>query len=427
MESLYCRYCGARLDRNSRDCPQCGRHDDHPAHHPDAHHPDAQRPESIDPHMEAFRWRIHAATPRIWMTYVLMGLVCVGYVWQIFVTRSLLSFDVPGLIAAGANDGSRTLNGEWWRLLSCVFLHGSLIHFAMNMYCFYSLGPLVERLLGNWSMGVLFIVSGLCGSIASVNWNPNAVSIGASGAVFGVAGALLGYLLHQRRNIPSALFSELANGATTFVVLNIVLAASIKHVDQAAHIGGLVGGFIVGLIQASDSSPTAVAWRPLRNALAALVGVIAVATVTQFHRAPPRPMPNAVRISVKDEFLANRQQATEIEKVARSITSDVNPDADSESNSIRMERDVLKPWQNVRGKLEIIRGVSSELHSDLAGLADYYAKREASWRLFVEYLKTHDEKKLAQFDVANEAVNRESAEIFGPPDDEPSEDAPKEP
>jgi membrane associated rhomboid family serine protease len=421
LESLYCRFCGARLHHPGGKCDQCGRYTGDPAHDP------ARQPNLYDdPQMDAFRRRIFQATPKIWMTYVLMGLVGVGYVWQILITHEFLDFSSKGLVDAGSNFGPLTLNGEWWRLLSCIFLHGSLIHFAMNMYCFYSFGPLVERLVGNWGMGVLFVVSGLFGSIASVNWNPDVNSIGASGAVFGVAGGLLGYLLCQRRQLPTALFSELTNSTVTFVVLNIFLAAAIKHIDQAAHIGGLAGGFIIGLIQASDSSPASLAWRPVRNGLVVLLGVVAFVTVTKVHREPRFRLAQVQRgdvvrrdheaeqgqvvrartVDINGEISAILQEADRIEEAAHMITSGTESEETDESAPLRMKRDVLEPWQKVREQLDALRSKIKDVSPFMSRLADYYAQREASWIVFVDYFKTLDEKKLTEFETLKAEADR---------------------
>ncbi len=92
----------------------------------------------------------------------------------------------------GANFGPMTMNGQWWRLVTCMFLHFGIVHLAMNMWILWGLAQVVERLVGSTGFAIVYMASGIAGSIASLAWYPVAVSAGASGAVFGTAGALLG-------------------------------------------------------------------------------------------------------------------------------------------------------------------------------------------------------------------------------------------
>ncbi len=102
------------------------------------------------------------------------------------------------LIDWGADFGPRTLNGEWWRMVSCTFLHSGIIHLGMNMFVLWGLGRLTERFVGSMGFAVAYMISGVAGSIVSLAWNPQGISVGASGAVFGVAGTLLGFVVCHR-------------------------------------------------------------------------------------------------------------------------------------------------------------------------------------------------------------------------------------
>jgi rhomboid protease GluP len=122
---------------------------------------------------------------------------------------------VGSLIAWGANYGPDTItNGQWWRLLTSMFLHIGIVHLAFNMIVLLQIGPFVERLVGNVGFLIVYFVSGFAGNVTSLVWNPYTVSAGASGAIFGLYGLLLGFLLMSRRDsIPTDVLA--ARGGTT--------------------------------------------------------------------------------------------------------------------------------------------------------------------------------------------------------------------
>jgi len=106
------------------------------------------------------------------------------------------------LLIFGANFGPLTVNQQWWRLLSCTFVHIGIMHLLLNMWCLWNLGNLAERMFGNFAFVMLYLLSGLGGSIASLWWNPTIVSAGASSAVFGVAGSVIAFLHFGKVHLP---------------------------------------------------------------------------------------------------------------------------------------------------------------------------------------------------------------------------------
>jgi len=154
----------------------------------------------------------------------------------------------PGqaLVAWGANFGPLTVSGQWWRLLTCVFLHGGLLHIAFNMWCLWDLGRLAESVYGHWTFAVVYLICGLSASITSVWWNPVVLSVGASGAIFGIAGALIASFYLGEFSLPRAAISGMMRSVIAFVGYNLFFGAVIARTDNAAHIGGLVMGLILG-------------------------------------------------------------------------------------------------------------------------------------------------------------------------------------
>ena len=154
-------------------------------------------------------------------------------------------------VAWGAGFGPATKDGEWWRLASAMFLHFGLVHLVMNMVALVEAGRLVERLYGSGRFVVIYFASGLTGNLASlIVQGDQAIAGGASGAVFGVYGALLVCLWRERCQVDVTEFRWLFGGAALFTAVTIALGLFITGIDNAAHIGGLLSGALVGAVLA---------------------------------------------------------------------------------------------------------------------------------------------------------------------------------
>jgi rhomboid protease GluP len=150
------------------------------------------------------------------------------------------------LVQWGANFGPLTVSGQWWRLLTCVFVHGGLLHIAFNMWCLWDLGRLAESVYGHWTFALVYLITGVGSSLASVWWNPSVLSVGASGAIFGIAGALIASFYLGEFSLPRTAISGMLRSVVVFVGYNLFFGAVLAHIDNAAHIGGLVMGLIMG-------------------------------------------------------------------------------------------------------------------------------------------------------------------------------------
>ena len=176
-------------------------------------------------------------------------------------------------VRLGANVGMYTIAGQWWRLLTNIFIHGGLLHFAFNMWCLWSLGRLAESVYGPWTFAIVYLLCGISGSLASVIWNPMVSSVGASGAIFGIAGALISSFYLGEFSLPRSAISGMLRSVVAFVGYNLVFGAMIAHVDNAAHVGGLVMGLILGALIARVA-PAQDAF--LRRISVLLVGVLII-------------------------------------------------------------------------------------------------------------------------------------------------------
>jgi rhomboid protease GluP len=184
----------------------------------------------------------------IGLTQVIFGINAAVFLGMALAASTIMDFSPQQTIHWGANWGPLTLSGEWWRLLTCVFVHGGIIHIAFNMWCLWNLGALCESLYGPWTYAAIYLISGVGASLASVAWHPAAPSVGASGAIFGLAGALIAAFKLGEFSVPRSALSGTLRSLGVFVFYNLVLGAVIGTTDNAAHIGGLVTGLILGAL-----------------------------------------------------------------------------------------------------------------------------------------------------------------------------------
>jgi rhomboid protease GluP len=149
----------------------------------------------------------------------------------------------------GANFGPATQDGQWWRLFTAMFIHFGVVHLALNMWALWDVGRLVERLYGRWRFTLLYLCSGIAGNLVSLVVQGNqAVSGGASGAVFSLLGALLVFLWRERLQVDRSEFRWLFGGALVFSFAMLAMGFLVNGIDNAAHIGGFGAGLAVGLI-----------------------------------------------------------------------------------------------------------------------------------------------------------------------------------
>jgi rhomboid protease GluP len=196
--------------------------------------------------------------------------------------------DLAPYIRYGANNAALTTDGQWWRLLTSMFMHFGILHLALNMWALLQSGRLVERLQGRTLYAITYLASGLGGGFLSMAWHGSKIwSAGASGAIFGVYGALLGYMLREKQALPRTVFQPLLRSTLLFAGYNLVYGLSNPAIDNGAHIGGLVTGFAMGWLTAPPLDPesrSSLIGSRIRIAIAATVAliVLGVATAPRF-------------------------------------------------------------------------------------------------------------------------------------------------
>jgi rhomboid protease GluP len=184
----------------------------------------------------------------IGVTQIILGINVAVFLGMALSSSSVMDFPVRELVTWGANVGALTFSGEWWRLLTSVFVHGGLLHIAFNMWCLWNLGALCESLYGRWTYVAIYLICGVGASLASAACQPYTPSVGAAGAIFGLAGARLAAFKLGEFSAPRSALSGTLRSLGAFVVYNLIFGAIIPGIDNTAHIGGLVTGLIVGAL-----------------------------------------------------------------------------------------------------------------------------------------------------------------------------------
>ena len=172
------------------------------------------------------------------ITYLIMAICVIVFISMYIFGNG--SYDNLTLLNFGANLDTLTKSGEFYRLVTCAFIHIGIFHLLFNMYALYIIGPQVESFYGKARYIFIYLVSAITGSMLSIAFNHNVISAGASGAIFGLLGCLLYFGYHYRIYLGNVIKSQIL----PIIVLNLILGFMLTGIDNFAHIGGLVGGIL---------------------------------------------------------------------------------------------------------------------------------------------------------------------------------------
>jgi membrane associated rhomboid family serine protease/Flp pilus assembly protein TadD len=210
------------------------------------------------------------------LTQVFFGICVAVFIAMALAQGSLDDFSSGALVHWGGNAGWLTFGGDWWRLITCLFVHGGVIHIAFNMWCLWDLGRLCESLYGHWTFGAVYLISGLGASVASLAWHPNGLSVGASGAIFGLAGALIASYYLGEFSMPRSAVTGTLRSVVVFVGYSLIFGSMSGHTDNAAHVGGLVTGLGLGALIAKGAPDASQPFRRIALLLLVFMGVFGV-------------------------------------------------------------------------------------------------------------------------------------------------------
>lgn len=351
--------------------------------------------------------------PQVWLTWVLLAANVLAFVAMAVITRSPWTFSINDLLEWGGNFAPSVYSGEFWRPLTSMFLHGGLVHLAMNMFVLKVIGPFLERLFGVTTYLLLYLLAGLAGSVFGMLWHPEVVSVGASGAIFGLYGGLLGFLLARRNVIQPEVLRPLLQNGLYFLGMNLVLGFAIPNVDVAAHLLGAAAGFIGGLVASwVPSRNLSTSWL-MRNAVLALLCV----AVSAF---PLAYMPASVESHVR-YLAAFRRLSAEEEVLLGRYNALVQDNQDRGRSGPEfaqlLEHEVLQPWSEMHNQFPPLSELPSRLQASptVSGIYRYLAAMEESLTLNVQANRQGDEElgrraesKLREAEAIVDQINKAS-------------------
>lgn len=354
-----------------------------PSSPPDEPPPLAPSPGDVA--MARFGQALHALTPNAAIVYVVLALnvgvyaamVAQGVHWHEPKSEDLFSW--------GANFGPLTLGGEWWRLLSCTFVHAGILHLALNMFSLWAVGRVVVRLFGNVSFVAIYLASGVGGSIASIVWNPWSLSVGASGALFGVFGALAGYALRLRKDVPEAFLKGVVRDVAFVLVINLVYSFTAKGIDVAAHVGGLGVGFLAALLASMPPEPAARRARAVRAVIVVALAALGTAAAVLAMPSSARTTLSTLEAVDKEEQRALDAYNGAVRKVREGALADT-------AFADVIDKDVLPGWRAMKQRLEGVGegDLPERLRARTAALKRYVSMRDAAWAALAAALRNGD-------------------------------------
>lgn len=160
---------------------------------------------------------------------------------------SFISPSWTALLKWGGDYGPFTLGGEYWRLVTATFLHAGILHIGINMWCLHYLGTICERVFGRLQTIGIYLLTGIGGWLLSLAHDPKALSVGASGAIFGIAGALVAGVKFGELSLSYGQKKALISTVVSFLIFSFAFGGFSQGIDNMAHIGGFVSGLLLGL------------------------------------------------------------------------------------------------------------------------------------------------------------------------------------
>lgn len=343
-----------------------------------------------------FEERLLQRTPIAWLTTTLVVLNIAVFLVTLFAGANLFKPSGAAYAEWGSNFGPYTTSGEWWRLLTSMFLHFGIVHLLFNAWALAAIGPLIERLLGSARFALLYLVAGVAASLASISWQPLVNSAGASGAIFGLYGTLLAVLLRGRQFMPGAIIMPMRKFTLIFVSYALLLGFFAKGIDNAAHVGGLIAGFMLGLLLArpartTDSQPVDDASMFAMAAGASML-ILVIGLAAAQHRAGS--LQGDGRYVQTQRWLArmeHKAMTREDELWEMAKNNELNDDEFADA----MDASVLPIWREAERRLANIElEAGSRLASKLEYLRQLATMRRRAYELCVRGARLHDRKIL---------------------------------
>jgi rhomboid protease GluP len=335
-----------------------------------------------------FQDKVKELAPRVWVTPTLVAINILVFVAMALAGAGVFTPNPQVHIRWGSNFGPLTTDHQWWRLFTCMFLHFGIVHLALNMWALYDIGRAAERLYGSAHFLLLYLLAGLAGSISSLLWNPMVNSAGASGAIFGVFGGVLAYTMNSANGVPVTIVNQHRSSTLVFIVYSLFYGFSHTGIDNAAHIGGLLGGFAAGLLLARpfDAEHRQAVGARLPATLVVGMAVLALMTLPVKNVGASYKKDEQYRTDLKWFVDEEKRLVAVAQKWRDSVKASAQPPAQLADN---LERDVVEPWTQAHSRIAAHElDASSKLQEQRQLMLSYIASRRDGWHLVAEGVRT---------------------------------------
>lgn len=353
----------------------------------------------------------------LYITYAIIGINVLVFILMAIAGAGL--FEANGLVHIkwGSNYSPLTLSGDWWRLITNVFIHFGIIHIAMNMYCLYSVGIYLEPMLGKAKYITAYLCTGILASIVSLWWHKEGVnSAGASGAIFGMYGLFLALLTSDL--IPKKVRQALLQSIGIFVVYNLVYGVK-SGVDNAAHAGGLLSGFAFGYLYVisikKEKQNEKVQWLlPLIVLITAgtAVGYLSSNKETAEKRTVALNQVKDAGYKDTEKYNARLNEIVALEDTAIAPLSDTTITYFELKNKI--ETVCLPSWTEAEEKLKQMKGynVSQGMQVKVDKLQEYVKLRKQELEILIKMIDADSQNELMpEHNAIIDKINAISEEI----------------
>jgi membrane associated rhomboid family serine protease len=344
-----------------------------------------------------FNSKLRSISQRPIITPIVVALNIAVFLAMCVTGKSVGQFASQQLMAWGANFGPWTVHGQWWRLFTALFIHLNVAHVGLNMWALWNIGRLSERLFGRATLLFLYICTGLLASLTSIAWNPSVTSVGASGAIFGLFGTFLAFLLRRRREIPASVIRRHWISTTLFVLFNLVSGATQPGIDNAAHVGGLISGLVLGFLLARPLDRAIRASRSIAPSLSAVAF-----TAAAFALGVWQVNGIGSNLTIPEEYFRKHVDYANGEaenmrlwaSLAQSSVQGTLSDADF---AARFEKDILPFWEKQKDLLKKDSETLKGPQGQYAQLIAQFAELHYEWsNALIEAAKTRDQERAAE-------------------------------
>jgi membrane associated rhomboid family serine protease len=365
----------------------------------------------------AAQWRdfdreLRLVTPHAFVTGTLVSFNILVFAATVLAGSGSWEANPELLVRWGANSTALTTDGQAWRLVSSLFLHGGFVHLMMNMWALWGIGRLTERIYGNFRFAAIYALSGIAAGLSSIAWHSIVSSVGASGAIFGVMGACLAFFLRSRAHVSASIVRKQGLATTAFVLFNLVSGFVTDGIDNAAHVGGLLMGFGLGYLLVRPLSPDASAKQGLLGAtLAVAFALLTIGVgVWQMHVIATN-QPVATRYWAKHRWFVEAQ-STALQRQAQLQMALSSGTISLSQFAGRFEPEVFAFWRDAHERLSRESKLGDQDFDDFGAEVTEFSRRRYEWALaLLEGAKNNDSRRLRDVAYYLQSADQSAARL----------------